>query len=163
MARACPGAAEHDVLRRVGKVDELYHVHLVAHVLQHRGADGVGQQRGHALLYYPVAQENVQFAALFYLRVYLMLAAGDGENVLHIVLQRVVQGVVGGDVAGVQRHDHVDMPVVGACRASRRRRGTQDGVAVLRGDAVAALHDVGLQIVADDVSAHTALLDEVII
>ena len=79
--RALAGAAEHDVLRRVRKVDKLYHVHLVAHVLQHRGADGVGQQRGHALLYYPVAQENVQFAALFYLRIYLVLAAGHRENV----------------------------------------------------------------------------------
>ena len=110
-----------------------------------------------------MAQENVQFAALFYLRVYLMLAAGDGENVLHVVLQRVVQGVVGGNVAGVQRHDHVDMPVVERVARHVGDVELKTGVAVLRGDAVAALHDVGLQIVADDVRAHTALLDEVII
>ena len=147
----------------MGKVDELYHVHLVAHVLQHRGADGVGQQRGHALLYYPVAQENVQLAALFYLRVYLVLAAGDGENVLHVVPQGVVQGVVGSNVAGVQRYDHVDVPVVERVARYVRDVELKAGVAVLHGDAIAALNDVGLQVVADDVRAHTELFDEVII
>lgn len=57
-------AAEHQIFRRVGKVNELDDVDVVAFVLQDRCADGVGQKRGEALLEQPVGEQNVEIAAL---------------------------------------------------------------------------------------------------
>ena len=51
-------AAQHQVFRRVGKVDELDDVHIVALVLQNGGADGVGQQRRETLLKKPVGKRR---------------------------------------------------------------------------------------------------------
>ena len=56
--------AEHQIFGRVGEVDELDDVDVVALVLQDRGADGIGQQRGEALLEQPVGEQNVKVAAL---------------------------------------------------------------------------------------------------
>ena len=54
--------AEHQIFGRVGEVDELDDVDVVAFVLQDRCADGVGQQRREALLKQPVGEQNVEIA-----------------------------------------------------------------------------------------------------
>ena len=56
--------AEHQIFGRVGEVDELDDVDVVAFVLQDRGAEGVSQQRREALLKQPVGEQNVEIAAL---------------------------------------------------------------------------------------------------
>ena len=105
-------AAEHQIFRRVGKVDELDDVDVVALVLQDRCADGVGQQRREALLKQPVGEQNVEIAALLDGLIDLVLAAGDGEDVLDAARDGVVQGVVGRGVAGVERDEHIDVLIV---------------------------------------------------
>ena len=57
--------AEHQIFGRVGEVDELDDVDVVAFVLQDRCADGVSQQRREALLKQPVGEQNVEIAALW--------------------------------------------------------------------------------------------------
>ena len=69
-------AAEHQIFRRVSKVDELDDVDVVALVLQDRCANGVGQQRREALLKQPVGEQNVEIAALLDGLIDLVLAAG---------------------------------------------------------------------------------------
>lgn len=105
-------AAEHQIFRRVGKVNELDDVDVVAFVLQDRCADGVGQKRGEALLEQPVGEQNVEIAALLDGLIDLVLAAGDGEDVLDAARDGVVQGVVGRDVAGMERDKHVNVLAV---------------------------------------------------
>ena len=104
--------AEHQIFRRVGKVDELDDVDVVALVLQDRGADGVGQKRREALLKQPVGEQNVEIAALLDGLIDLVLASGDGEDVLDAAGDGVVQGVVGRDVAGMERDKHVNVLAV---------------------------------------------------
>ena len=96
----------------MGEVDELDDVDVVAFVLQDRCADGVGQQRREALLKQPVGEQTVEIAALLDGLIDLVLAAGDGEDVLDAAGDGVVQGVVGRDVAGMERDKHVNVLAV---------------------------------------------------
>ena len=105
-------AAQHQVFRRVGKVDELDDVHIVALVLQNGGADGVSQQRRKTLLKKPEGEEKGKVAALADGLVDLVLAAGDGEYVLVAARDGVVQGLVGRYVAGMERDKHVNVLAV---------------------------------------------------
>lgn len=45
--------AYHEILRRMFKVYEFYHVYSVAHILEHCGPDGICQKRGHAIFIMP--------------------------------------------------------------------------------------------------------------
>lgn len=93
--------AYHEILRRMFKVYEFYHIHSVAHILEHRGTDGICQKRGHTLLYYAVRHEDVKLAAFPDGTVDLMLAAWHGENVLRFLFQRVPDRIVGCRIAGL--------------------------------------------------------------
>ena len=147
----------------MGEVDEFDHVHRVAHVLEHGGADGIGQQRGKALLQKTVAQQHVEIAALVDGGVDLVLAAGNGENVLHALFDGVPEGVVRGGVAGVERDDHIHMGVRERVARDVAHDEAQAVVAVLLRDGVAMLHHILLEVVAEDGRIHAALDGEVIV
>ena len=134
--------AEHQIFGRVGEVDELDDVDVVAFVLQDRCADGVGQQRREALLKQPVGEQNVEIAALLDGLVDLVLAAGDGEDVLDAAGDGVVQGVVGRDVAGMERDKHVNVLIVEHIARHVGNDKAQTIVAVARGDLIAVLDDI---------------------
>ena len=134
--------AEHQIFGRVGEVDELDDVDVVAFVLQDRCADGVGQKRREALLKQPVGEQNVEIAALLDGLVDLVLAAGDGEDVLDAAGDGVVQGVVRRDVAGVERDEHVDVLVVEHIARDIRDDEMEVRIAVARGDLIAVLDDI---------------------
>ena len=55
-----------------------------------------------------MGEQNVEIAALLDGLIDLVLAAGDGEDVLDAAGDGVVQGVVGRDVAGMERDKHVN-------------------------------------------------------
>ena len=59
-----------------------------------------------------MGEQNVEIAALLDGLVDLVLATGDGEDVLDAAGDGVVQGVVGRDVAGMERDKHVDVLIV---------------------------------------------------
>ena len=126
----------------MGEVDELDDVDVVAFVLQDRCADGVGQKRGEALLEQPVGEQNVEIAALLDGLIDLVLAAGDGEDVLDAARDGVVQGVVGRDVAGVERDEHVDVLVVEHIARNISHDELEVRIAVARGDLIAVLDDI---------------------
>ena len=135
-------AAEHQIFGRVGEVDELDDVDVVAFVLQDRCADGVGQQRREALLKQPVGEQNVEIAALLDGHIDLVLAAGDGEDVLDAARDGVVQGVVGRHVAGVERDEHVDVLIVEHVARDVGDDELEVRIAVARGDLIAVLDDL---------------------
>ena len=134
--------AEHQIFGRVGEVDKLDDVDVVAFVLQDRCADGIGQKRGEALLKQPVGEQNVEIAALLDGLIDLVLAAGDGEDVLDAAGDGVVQGVVGRDVAGVERDEHVDVLVVEHIARDIRDDEMEVRIAVARGNFIAVLDDI---------------------
>lgn len=134
--------AEHQIFGRVGEVDELDDVDVVAFVLQDRCADGVGQQRREALLKQPVGEQNVEIAALLDGLIDLVLAAGDGEDVLDAAGDGVVQGLVGRDVAGVERDEHVDVLVVEHIARDIRDDEMEVRIAVARGNFIAVFDDI---------------------
>ena len=141
-AAACAVAAEHQIFGRVGEVDELDDIDVVALVLQNGGADGVGQKRGKALLKKTVREQDIEVAALLDGLVHLMLAAGDGEDVLDAARDGVVQGIVGRHVAGVERDEHVDVLAVEHIARHVGNDKAQTIVAVARGDLIAVLDDI---------------------
>ena len=145
------------------KVDEFDHIHAVPRVLQHRGTDGVRQQRGEALLQQSVGKQQIKIAALLNLRVHFMLAAGHGENILYAPFHRIVQRIVRRGVAGVERDDHVDMLAVERVARDVGDNKAQILIAVSRRNVVAAPDHVFLQVVADDLRLHAALDGEVIV
>ena len=147
----------------MGKVDELDHVHVVALVLEHCGADGVGQKGGEALLKEPVGEEKVEVAALLNGLVDLVLAAGDGEDVLHAARDGVVQGVVRRHVAGVEGDEHVDVLIVEHIARHIGDDEAQAFVAVARGDFITVRDHVLFQVVADDLRMHAALDGEIVV
>ena len=155
--------AEHQIFRRVGEVDELDDVDVVAFVLQDRCADGVGQQRREALLKQPVGEQNVEIAALVDGLVDLVLAAGDGEDVLDAARDGVVQGVVGRGVAGVERDEHVDVLIVEHVARDVGDDELEVRIAVARGNFIAVLDDVFFEVIADDLGAHAALDGEIVV
>ena len=53
-------SAYHNIFRGMLKVDELYHVDVVAEVTENALAHGVGKQGAHALFYYALTHEDVQ-------------------------------------------------------------------------------------------------------
>ena len=126
----------------MGEVDELDDVDVVAFVLQDRCADGVGQQRREALLEQPVGEQNVEIAALLDGLIDLVLAAGDGEDVLDAARDGVVQGVVGRGVAGVERDEHIDVLIVEQIARDIRDDEMEVRIAVARGDLIAVLDDI---------------------
>ena len=126
----------------MGEVDELDDVDVVAFVLQDRCADGVGQQRREALLKQPVGEQNVEIAALLDGLIDLVLAAGDGEDVLDAARDGVVQGVVGRGVAGVERDEHIDVLIVEQIARDIRDDEMEVRIAVARGNFIAVLDDV---------------------
>ena len=126
----------------MGEVDELDDVDVVALVLQDRCADGVGQQRREALLKQPVGEQNVEIAALLDGLIDLVLAAGNGEDVLDAAGDGVVQGVVGRDVAGMERDKHVDVLVVEHIARDIRDDEMEVRIAVARGNFIAVFDDI---------------------
>ena len=126
----------------MGEVDELDDVDVVAFILQDRCADGVGQQRREALLKQPVGEQNVEIAALLDGLIDLVLAAGDGEDVLDAAGDGVVQGVVGRGVAGVEGNEHIDVLIVEHIARHVGNDKAQTIVAVARGDLIAVLDDI---------------------
>ena len=74
-----------------------------------------------------------------------------------------MQGVVRGRVAGVERHDHVHLLLVQHVLTHVRVYEAQPAVAVLLRDLSAALHHVGLEIVADDGHVHAPLDGEIVV
>ena len=155
--------AEHQIFGRVGEVDELDDVDVVAFVLQDRCADGVGQQRREALLKQPVGEQNVEIAALLDGLIDLVLAAGDREDVLDAARDGVVQGIVGRGVAGVEGNEHIDVLIVEHIARHVGNDKAQTIVAVARGDLIAVLDHVFFQVVADDLRAHAALDGEIVV
>ena len=121
----------------MGEVDELDDVDVVAFVLQNGGADGVGQECRKTLLKQSVGEENVEVAAPADGLVDLVLAAGDGEDVLDAAGDGVVQGVIGRDVAGVERDEHIDVLIVEHIARHIGDDKAQAFVAVARGDLIA--------------------------
>ena len=147
----------------MGKVDELDDVDVVALVLQNGGADGVGQERRETLLKQSVGEENVEVAAPADGLVDLVLAAGDGEDVLHAARDGVVQGVVGRGVAGVEGDEHVDVLIVEHIARHIGDDEAQTFVAVARGDLIAVRDHVLFQVVADDLRTHAALDGKIVV
>ena len=155
--------AEHDVLRRMLKVNELYHIHLIACVLKDGGADRIRQQGADALLDDAVFKQQVKLSPAVDAGIHLMLAAGHGENAPDAAVHSVGKGVVRSRVAGVERHDHVNMRIGKRIPRHIRDLKMQPVIAVARGNLIAALDDVGLEIIADDAGAHAFLDGKVII
>ncbi len=110
-----------------------------------------------------MAQEDVQLPAFVHRGVQLMLAAGDGEDVLRALLDRVVQGVVGGGVAGVECDHHVHPLAVQHVLRDVRVHEAQSAVAVFFGDGVAVRDHVRFQVVADDGYVHAPFDGEIVI
>ena len=95
-------------------------------------------------------QQDIQITALVNAAVHFMLAAGDGEDEIRLLLDGVVQSKIRGHIAGMQCHDHVDLPVGEHIFGHIRMDKFQTGVAVFLRDLPAALHHIRLQIIADD-------------
>lgn len=155
--------AEHDVLRRMLKVNELYHIHLIPRVLKDGGTDRIRQQGADALLDDAVFKQQVKLSPAVDAGIHLMLAAGHGEDAPDAAVHSVSKGIVRGGIAGVERHDHVDMRIGKRVPRHVRDLEAQPVIAVARGDLIAALDDVGLEIVADDAGAHAFFDGEIII
>ena len=92
-----------------------------------------------------------------------MLAAGHGEDATDTAVHGIGKGIVRGGIAGVERHDHVDVRIGKCVPRHVRDLEAQPVIAVARGDLIAALDNVGLEIVADDAGAHTFFDGKVII
>ena len=153
--------ADEDILGRVGQIDELEQGGLIPGALQQAAAYGVGHKGGGALFDYAIAGQGRKAAAL-YLGIELVLAAGDREYHLCAPADGVIDGVVGGRVAGMEGYDHVGglfRPVTGDIAQPE----TKAGIAVVEGGQIALGDDVGLEIEADDRWVQAADLGQVII
>ena len=137
------------------KVNELYHIHLIPRVLEDSGADRIRQQGADALLDDAVFKQQVKLSPAVDAGIYLMLAAGHGEDATDTAVHGIGKGIVRGGIAGVERHDHVDVRIGKCVPRHVRDLEAQPVIAVARGDLIAALDNVGLEIVADDAGAHT--------
>ena len=91
-----------------------------------------------------------------------MLAAGNGEDLLRIPFDRVVQGVVCSGIAGMKGNNHIHVVIRGVIGdiADLKPEG---GVAVLLSGLVALLNDVRFQVQADDVHGQVPDLREIVI
>ena len=89
-----------------------------------------------------MAQQKVELSAGADLRVDLVLAAGDGEDVRHLVTNRVQKRVIGRRVAGVERDGHVDLALEEAVGRDVVDIELQPVVAVAPRDLVAVRDDV---------------------
>jgi len=118
---------------------------------------------GKALLNQPVAEEQIVVAALADGGIHLMLAAGHGENMPYALFDGVPEGIVRGRVAGVERHDHVNLRVSQRIPRHVTHHEFKAVVAVLLRDGVAVFNNVLLEVVADDLRLRPALDGEIII
>ncbi len=89
-----------------------------------------------------------------------MLAAGHGEDTTDTAVHGISKSIVRGGIAGVERHDHVDVRIGEGVPRHVRDLEAQPVIAVARGDLIAALDDIGLEIVADDAGAYAFFLME---
>ena len=147
----------------MGKVDKLDDIDTVPHILKHRSANGICQQRGKPLLQKSVGKQHIEIAAFLDSAVHFMLAAGYGENMLHAALDGIVQSIIRSGVAGVERDNHVDLLVIKHIARHIGNDKAQIIIAVPLGDLIAVPDHIFLEVVADDLRFHAALDREVIV
>ena len=141
----------------MGKINKLNQIDGIAHILQHVSADRIGQQGGKPLLDDTVLEKDIQIAALADRLVDLMLAAGDGENIVRVMPHGKVQRIVCCRITGVQRDEQVDLLIPQPILCDVGHQEAQLVIAVFPGNGVAALYYVLLEIVADHVHVKAAL------
>lgn len=143
--------AQHQIFGRMRKVNKFQNVHAVATVFQKHCTDAVRQKRRNTFLDDAVVEQTVKFATLLYGQIDFVLATRHGKDVLDSLGNCVVQCVVGGNVASVQRHNHVDVGAFKFVLGDVGNNKFQACVAVLLRNLVAMFHHVGFEVVANDV------------
>ena len=140
---ATPGGDQHHILGRVLRRHKLAHPHAVAGAFQQERPERVGGHLRVALGKEPVPQEIAQRLGgkgVVDLGPRLLVAARRGENDVRPGANPGKEGVVGGGVAGVQRHQNIQ----GGERVIRNRAAhkAQPRKAALRRHAVAEARQI---------------------
>ena len=140
--------ADEQIFRCVAQVNKFQQLSLITHACQQIATDRVGGQCGHTLLYDSVVRKQGECIGL-HLLIQFMLAAGHGKDHVRVPADRVVQCIVCGSVAGMERHHqiHVEGRLIAVDIAQLE---TQMIVAVFLGGQVAFFYDISLQVQAND-------------
>ena len=101
----CP---DQKILRRVLHIDKLQDLHPVSHSLQHFRTKGICIKRCHPLLDNSIMEHRCKQLAL-HLLIHLMLTARNRQDHLRVPADRLLQRVIRRSIAGMERHDHIDL------------------------------------------------------
>ena len=145
----------------MGHIDKLQQSRLIADALQQAAADGIGHEGRCTFLDDAVAGQSGKTVALD-LAVELMLAAGNREDHLSAPLDGIIEGMVGGGIAGMEGNDHIGCLFGGiACNVAQLK--AQTCITILEGGQIAAGNNIGLEVKTDDGGGQTTDFGEVVV
>ena len=145
------------------KINKLYNVRFIAEARQYLRAQRIREKGAKAFLEKSVGKQQIKIAALFNLRIYLMLTARNGKNVLHSVFNGIKKRVIGCNVAGMEGYHHVCPAGENTVARNVIDKEFKVIIAVFFCNFVAVFNNVPFKVKADNLCVHLFYLSKIIV